>query len=182
MVEAQKQTREVLGAVVEQKVDALVQEALGVGVQAESVKKDIARQIDLRGLRGPEGDVPGRASLGRLSQQELAQHPQRVRPERIAGQDGPLRHVSPDLLQELEPRPIRREIVIEFDAVGALVQAQRKLVGPLRKRRRVRRLQVGQRETALKRCFSLGEAHHQRLHVGAVLRPIFPETIGNGGV
>ena len=182
MVETHKKPSEVFRAVVEQEVDAFVQEAFCVRVQAEGIKEDIARRLILRGLRGSESDVPSRASLARLSQQELAQHPERVRPERIDGQSGPLRRVSTNLLQELEARPIRREIVLELDAVGLLVQAQRKLVGPLRKRRRVRRLQVGQREAALERCFSLGEAHHQRLHVGAVFRPVFPEAVGDAGV
>ncbi|MNT99174.1 hypothetical protein D3C72_2419590 [compost metagenome] len=61
------------------------QEAFGVRVQAERIKENIACQVVLRGFRGPESEVPGRASLGRLPQQELAQHPECVRPERIAG-------------------------------------------------------------------------------------------------
>ncbi|MNQ63776.1 hypothetical protein D3C85_781700 [compost metagenome] len=85
VVKAQKQPREMFCTVAEQEIDAFVQEALGVGIQAERVKEDIARQIVLRGFREPKGDVPGRASLGRLPQQELAQHPECVRPERIAG-------------------------------------------------------------------------------------------------
>ena len=80
VVEAQEQPREVFRAVAEQDVDAFGQEAFGVRVQAERIKEYIARQLVLRGLRGSQSDVPGCASLCRLSQQELAQHPKRVRP------------------------------------------------------------------------------------------------------
>ena len=177
VAESPQQSREHLGAVREQQVDPLGQEAHGIRVEATRIEEDVACELVISSHSRLERRIPRRSAVVGLAEQELPQNPQRVRPEGVFCERRPLRRVRPNLLQELETRPVSREVVFELDAIGAFVQPERKLGWALREGRRVGRFKVRQGEAALEGCFPLREAHHESLNVGAILRPVFPKPV-----
>jgi hypothetical protein len=103
-----QQPRKALGIVCKQHIRALIQERCGIWIEKKRIQQDVGCKrhgvVQLLGFL--VSYVPLRPRPVGLAEQILAQHAQRVIPQRIAGEGGPSFYVVCILLKPLKPRPV----------------------------------------------------------------------------